>query len=68
MGTPTEIIVRAIAVTSSLTLVLALLPPFKPECQPLLKRLGWFYVRYVLPAYLIILASEYFLTYSTYGR
>ncbi len=53
-----SIFIRGLAVSTSVALLLAVLPWFHPSCQPFLKRLVWFFIRYAVPAYCLILMGE----------
>lgn len=47
-------LLQALDVTTLLTLVVALLPNFRRDCQPFARRFRWFLVLYVLPAYCLM--------------
>ncbi len=53
-----EIFLRGLVVTASVALLLAILPWFHPSCQPFHKRFGWFFIRYAVPAYCLMLIGE----------
>jgi len=53
-----SLLLRGLAVSGSVAVALAVLPWFHPTCQPFLKRLAWFFIRYAVPAYCLILIGE----------